>query len=225
MYRISPSENLIGYGYFYNQDHVAVASDGSNRTFGVRLDGIRKINDDWKVRYTAEYAKQDDLDESKNRTAAQGQIDTHYYKIGAGGDYGNFWARVDQELLSSNGGTYAFQTPLGTNHLFQGWVDKFLTTPKHGIRDTFITAGWKVWDVMLYTEYHWFMSDKDFTKATGGTGDKYGKEWNFSALYNHDKNISAKLEYGKYTEDDQYLATASRIRDTEKLWLTAMYTF
>jgi hypothetical protein len=44
-----------------------------------------------------------------------------------------------------------------------------------------------------------------------------------------------KLEYGKFIEDDHYAATPNvannvagnrgRIRDTEKLWLTAMYTF
>lgn len=225
MYRISPSESLVGYGYFYNQEHLAVASDGSNKTFGLRLDGTRKINDDWKVLYTAEYAKQDDLGNSKNRTVAQGQIDAHYYKIGAGAGYGNWWARVDQELLSSNGGNYAFQTPLGTNHLFQGWVDKFLTTPKHGMRDTFVSAGGKLADFTLMTEYHWFYSDQDFTKVTGGTGDKYGTEWDVSVLYTYNKNLSAKFEYGTYKEDDQYLATASRIRDTDKLWLTALYTF
>ena len=59
----------------------------------------------------------------------------------------------------------------------------------------------------------------------GGTGDKYGKEWNAAVTYNVNSNIMTKLEYGKFTESDQYKATASRIRDTDKLWLTAMYTF
>ena len=104
-------------------------------------------------------------------------------------------------------------------------MDKFLSTPKHGIRDTFVTVGWKVWDIVLYSEYHGFHSDKDFAKVNGGTGDKYGKEWDFSALYTYSKNLAVKLEYGKFTEDDQYLATASRIRDTQKLWLTALITF
>jgi len=54
------------------------------------------------------------------------------------------------------------------------------------------------------------------------------------------KNIMTKLEYSKFTEDDHYalLATAvpvgatniananrGRVRDTDKLWLTVMYTF
>ena len=72
----------------------------------------------------------------------------------------------------------------------------------------------------------------------GGTktnGNRYGKEWNVAATYNYSQNIMAKLEYGKFTEDDHYAPTANvantvagnrnRIRDTDKLWLTAMYTF
>lgn len=224
-YRISPTESLTGYAYLYDQEHVAVASDISSKTFGMRLDGSRKVSDDWKVLYTAEYAKQNDLDDSSKRTAAQGKVDAHYYRIGGGAGYGNWWARVDQELLSSNNGAYAFQTPLGTNHLFQGWVDKFLTTPAHGIQDTFITASGKVGDVTLLTEYHWINSDKDFAKVGGGTGDRYGREWNISAAYAYNKNMSGKVEYGTYSEDDQYVSTAKRIRDTDKLWLTLLYTF
>lgn len=234
LYRISPTESLIGYGYFYNQDHVALANDVSSKTFGVRLDGVRKIDDDWKVLYTAEVAKQNALGNTTNRTAAQGKVDAYYYKLGGGAAYGNFSLRADQELLSSNDGKYAFQTPLGTNHLFQGWVDKFLSTPNQGLRDTFITAGYKYGDVSFLSEYHWFKSDEDFAKVGGGTGDDFGREWDVSVAYSYNKNISAKMEYGRYTEGDlrsvastggAASATANRIRDTDKLWLTAMYTF
>ena len=235
LYRISPAESLVGYGYFYHQDHTPVASDLSNKTFGVRLDGTHKINDDWRALYTAEYAKQDDFSGSSNRTAAQGQIDALYYKIGAGAGYGNLWARVDQELLSSNNGRYAFQTPLGTNHAFQGAVDRFLVTPNQGLQDTFVTAGYKYGPFTFFTEYHWFTADKDFAKVGGGTGDDFGQEWDAAVTYTYDKNISAKLEYGTYNEGDQRLRlnndgvgtaqAAARIRDADRIWLTALYTF
>ena len=39
----------------------------------------------------------------------------------------------------------AFQTPLGTNHAFQGWADRFLITPADGIEDLFVTLQMKVW--------------------------------------------------------------------------------
>ncbi len=234
-YRISPTESVVGYGYFSGFSDLGygnawfggttnAAKDQSNKILGIRLDGIHKIDDDWKALYTAEYAKQSDY------KGGDALIAAHYYKVGGGAAYGNFSLRADQELLSSNNGQYAFQTPFGTNHLFQGWVDKFLATPKEGLQDTFITATYKYNDFSFFADYHVFNSDIDFNKVTGGKGDKYGTEWNAAVTYNYDKNIMTKLEYGKYRESDQYQPTAavtqaSRIRDTDKLWLTAMYTF
>ncbi|HEY3301615.1 MAG TPA: alginate export family protein [Methylophilaceae bacterium] len=236
-YYISPTESITGYGYLSsfkdlgfgnawfgagtlnNGTKANAVADQSNKTFGLRLDGIHPFNPNLRAVYTAEYAKQTDYDGGDSR------IDADYYKIGGGVGIDFLTIRLDQELLSSNNATYAFQTPFGTNHLFQGWVDKFLATPRHGIKDTFVTATYRLNDWMFFADYHILNSDEDFAKATGGTGDKYGTEWNAAVTYNVNKNLMTKLEYGKYSEDDQYLATASRIRDTEKLWLTAMYTF
>ncbi len=219
-YRYTPAESITGYAYFVDQEHVPAASDLSSKTFGARLDGSRKLDDNWRVLYTAEYARQDAFRDGHSK------VDAHYYHLGLGAGYGNWWARLDQEMLSSNNSTYGFRTPLGTNHLFQGWVDKFLVTPNQGIRDTFIMAGGKVMDIALQAEYHWIDSDKDFARVGGGLGDRYGTEWDVSAAYAYDKNWSGKLEYGRYQEDDQRTAGAGgRIRDTDKFWLTLMYTF
>ena len=151
------------------------------------------------------------------------KIDAHYYKLGLGANWNGWFARADQELLSSNNGLYAFQTPLGTNHLFQGWVDKFAaSTPVQGMQDTYLTAGGKWQDFTLLTEYHWFDADKDFTSGTG-KASRYGKEWDVSIAYAYNKQTTAKLEYGSFSEGDQY--TISRYRNTDKLWLTALYSF
>lgn len=255
-YRISPTESLVGYaylsgfsdlgfgrGWFGNAPAaggVAVGKNGNinqnadqgNKILGARLDGVHKIDDDWKALYTAEYAKQ------TNYNGGDSRIDAHYYKVGGGAAYGNFTLRADQELLSSNNSTYAFQTPFGTNHLFQGWVDKFLVTPLEGIKDTFVTANYKYGDFLFFADYHVYKSDENFHTVGGGAatnGNKYGTEWNAAVTYNVNKNIMTKLEYGKFTEDDHYALLANtannvagnrgRIRDTEKVWLTAMYTF
>lgn len=252
-YSISPTESVVGYAYLSSFEDLGLGrgwfgnaatgggakngaanakADQSNKIFGVRLDGAHKIDDDWKALYTAEYAKQSDYEGGDSR------IDAHYYKIGGGAGYGNFSLRADQELLSSNHGEYAFQTPFGTNHLFQGWVDKFLTTPLEGIKDTFVTATYKYGDFTFFADYHWLDSDENFHTVGGGTstkGDSYGKEWNVAASYAYNANISAKVEYGKFTEGDHYALLANtgnsvtgnrgRIRDTDKLWLTLMYTF
>ena len=48
-------------------------------------------------------------------------------------------APIDGVALTS------FQTPLATGFKFQGWADKFLTTPPNGVRDLYAGAGygWK----------------------------------------------------------------------------------
>jgi Alginate export len=244
-YRISPTEFLVGYGYFSNIDDLGfgnawfgagtlnnagrpnLTADQSNKTLGLRLDGTHPFNPNFRAHYTAEYAKQSDYADGDKR------IDAHYYRLGGGLGFDNFNMRIDQELLSSNNSKYAFQTPFGTNHLFQGWVDKFLATPRQGIQDTFVTATYKYNDFLFFADYHIIQSDEDFNTVGGGAstkGDKYGTEWNVAATWNIDKNWMTKLEYGEYSESDKYQATATtsqagRIRDTEKLWLTAMYTF
>ncbi|HSI23589.1 MAG TPA: alginate export family protein [Methylophilaceae bacterium] len=232
-YSISPSEALVGYGYLIDWNGSPRAGNvgqpnpdtTSSKTFGARLDGTRVINPDWKVLYTAEYAKQDDYKDGNDN------IDSHYLRLGGGAMYGTWYARIDHEILSSNDGLSAFQTPLGTNHLFQGWVDQFLVTPNAGIKDTFFSFGGKVFGVALSSEYHIFKSDEDFrtigNSATNFTGDKYGTEIDVAAAYTYQKWMG-KVEYGRFREDDELGATltaATRKRDTEKLWLTVMYTF
>lgn len=249
-YRISPTEFLVGYGYFSNMDDLGfgnawfganalnnngkpnLTADQSNKILGIRLDGVHPFNPNLRALYTAEYAKQTDYADGDKR------IDAHYYKLGGGVGIDNFSVRIDQELLSSNNSKYAFQTPFGTNHLFQGGVDRFLVTPRQGIQDTFVTVTYKYADILFFADYHVFKSDEDFNTVGSGTktnGDKYGTGWNVAATYNWNKNIMTKFEYGQYNEDDQYAPVAktpnsvngnrNRFRDTEKLWLTAMYTF
>ena len=249
-YRYSPTESITGYAYLSNFSNLGLgnawfgagtlnngtkqnsAASQSNQVYGLRLDGIHPFNPNLRALYTAEYANQTDFDGGDSR------IDAHYYKVGGGVGIDNFSIRADQELLSSNGGKYAFQTPFGTNHLFQGWVDKFLATPKEGIRDSFVTATYRYEDFSFFADYHIIDSDDDFYTVGSGAvknGSRYGKEWDVAATWNIDKNWVTKVEYGKYTEDDNYAATANtantatgnrgRIRDTDKLWLTAMYTF
>jgi len=223
-YSISPSESVVGYGYLVDWNGTQASNPNnettSSKTLGLRLDGTRAINPDWKVLYTAEYAKQDDYkDGNKN-------IDSHYARLGGGAMFGTWYARLDHEVLSSNDGVSAFQTPLGTNHLFQGWADLFLTTPRAGIKDTFVSFGGKVFDVALTGEYHIIKSDEDFQDAGIGIGDKYGKELDLAATYTYKKWMS-KVEYAKFREDDVLTGTGAnaRKRDTEKVWLTVMYTF
>ncbi|CAN1534407.1 MAG: alginate export family protein [Sulfuritalea sp.] len=249
-YRLASSTSLVAYGYLIDvanlsqnngdasvtsstaaqagnglgasQDLITSATtDASNKTLGLRLDGSAKISQDWKVLYTAEYAKQDDYRGGSNL------IDADYYKLGAGLVWGTWSLRLDHETLSSNGGRYAFQTPLGTNHLFQGWVDAFLVTPRQGIKDTFVSVSGNIEKVKLYAEYHVIKSDTPFASLTG-LGNEYGHEFDASMSYPVSAKLNAKLEYAKFTESDVYgtsLTAAVRKGDKEIVWVTAMYTF
>lgn len=254
-YRISPSEALVGYGYFIDADNLSqnggnpaaagnvpqignglgassdtpatsnATTDASSRTLGLRLDGVRKLNDDWKALYTAEYARQHDYKDGSEL------IDAHYLKLGAGAAYDAWSLRLDHELLSSNDGKYAFQTPLGTNHLFQGWTDLFLVTPRQGIKDTFLTLAGSIKKAKVTAEYHVIRADENFTSIGGKSADSYGSEFDLGVLYPITEKFHARFEYARFKEDDVYgtsrAASQNAVRkpDTEKVWLTLMYTF
>ncbi len=252
-YKISPTESLIGYGYLVDmenlgqngqpvggpnaasyvvsggnglgasQDSVSSATtDASSKTFGARLDGAHKVNDDWKLLYTAEYAKQDDY------RGGSPLIDAHYFKLGGGAAYGAWSVRLDHEKLSSNDGKYAFQTPLGTNHLFQGWADVFLATPRQGMEDTFISIAGSIAKAKLYAEYHVFKADEKYQSLNSKFGDKYGTELDLSVTYPFSKELLGKVEYARFNESDVYgtnLQNAARKGDKEIVWVTGMYTF
>jgi uncharacterized protein YjbI with pentapeptide repeats len=215
-YAITPTTSVSGYGYFIDWNGSSMESK-STQTYGARLDGSEKLNDSWKVLYTAEYAKQDDYKDGNDL------IDNYYYRVGAGAGYGDWFVRIDQEKLSGNSDNKAFQTPLGTNHLFQGWADVFLSTPNEGIEDTMIIAGGKFMGATIKAEYHWIDADRDFAKVGGGKGDKYGTEFDLGVYYKFTKQISGSVEYANFSEGDKY--AAGRKTDIQKFWLTGMYTF
>jgi hypothetical protein len=249
-YKISPTESLIGYSYLVDmenlgqnggnpaaiaasaqggnglgdsQDLVKTATtDASSKTFGLRLDGVRTVDPNWKLLYTAEYAKQNDY------RGGNPLIDAHYFKLGGGAAYGAWSVRLDHEKLSSNDGKYAFQTPLGTNHLFQGWADVFLTTPRQGMEDTFISIVGTIAKAKLLAEYHVFKSDERYQSLNGKFGDKYGTELDLSVSYSFSKELLGKVEYARFNESDVYgttLQNAARKGDKEIVWVTGMVTF
>jgi hypothetical protein len=249
-YRFTPLESITAYGYLVDAENLSqnngnpaaigtaaqggnglgasadlvktATTDASNKTFGLRLDGIHPFNPNWRGLYTAEFAKQDDYRDGS------GLIDAHYFKVGGGAGYNAWSLRLDYEKLSSNDGKYGFQTPLGTNHLFQGWSDHFLATPRQGMEDLFLTAAGAIDKFKLYAEYHVFNADENFQSLGGRLGDKYGTEFDASVMYTINDNLWAKIEYAKFNESDVYGATlqnAVRKGDKEIVWVTTQLTF
>lgn len=99
----------------------------------------------------------------------------------------------------------AFQTPLATLHAFQGWADKFLTTPRGGIEDLYVGGSANVGPVVLQLIWHDYQAE--------AFSQDYGTEWNASATYKFGakKNYEAMLKFADYQADE--FAT-----DTTKIW-------
>jgi hypothetical protein len=214
-YAITPADAVVGYGYFQDQKDAIAATafqgaaptDASNQSIGLRADGAHPLNTDWKILYTAEYAKQADY------SGGDARINATYTRLGIGGQWRDFSLRADQEVLGSNEGRYAFQFPLATNHLFQGWADQFLTTPRQGLRDRFLTGGAKIEKAQLLAEFHEFKSDF-------GNID-FGKEFDFGVSYPLMPKLLGKIEYADYQAGD----TASGKVDLTRIWVTLVFNF
>lgn len=214
-YAITPTDAVVGYGYFQDQEDAipsaafqsAATTDASNRSIGLRADGAHPLNTDWKILYTAEYAKQADYSGGDSR------IDATYQRMGIGGQWHDVSLRVDREVLGSNEGLYAFQFPLATNHPFQGWADQFLTTPRQGIRDTYFSGGAKIEKAQLLAEYHRF--EADFGSIN------FGKEFDFAVSYPLMPKLLGKIEYAAYQAGD----SASGKVDLTRVWVTFVFNY
>ena len=103
-----------------------------------------------------------------------------------------------------------FTTPLGTLHKFQGWADKFLTTPPNGLEDLYANASVNLKGVGMLDTLGFVVSYHDYN-AEAISAD-YGSEWNASIAAKH-KRFNLMLKYADYQQGQ--LASA---RTTSKLW-------
>lgn len=116
---------------------------------------------------------------------------------------------LGREVLGTDGGTAPFRTPLGTLHKFQGWTDKFLSTPPAGVADTYLTASGPLGNVAVTVAFHNFVSVE-------GSLD-YGREAGVSAVWPAGP-LGLQFKLAHYGAGD--LAT-----DTVKAWFVVAYAF
>ncbi len=109
------------------------------------------------------------------------------------------------ESLGSDGGSAAFRTPLATLHAFQGWADRFLSTPAAGLDDLYATVKFKAGKWNLTGIYH------DFSAETG-SGD-YGTELDVSAGTKITDNYSILFKGAFFSSD------SPSYPDTNKVWI------
>jgi hypothetical protein len=186
---------------------AAVTSNLSSNSYGVHYTGACKFSDTVKLNWIGSVARQtDDGDSTLHYTA-------DYYLVEGGLGVRNFGLRLGYEVLGGNtkANTTGFQTPLATLHAFQGWADKFTTTPQAGVEDFYVGGSATFGNLAMLLIYHDFRADSRIAPNLT-YGSSYGSEWDASAGYKFGTRYEALLKYAKYNADE--FAT-----DTTKTWL------
>jgi len=200
---------LAAYGYFLEFDDSAV-DDNDSATIGLRFSGSFSPNDALTLLYTAEYASQNDFAKGKNT------IDADYFLLEGGAGIKGITAKLSYEKLGGDG-NYGFSTPLATLHAFQGWADKFLSTPIDGIRDLYLTVSANPYGVKAAAIYHEFSSDHD--------SYDYGNEIDMVAGRDFGKYWGAALNYAAYHADSNSKNIGGTATNVNKFWITGTFKF
>ena len=145
-YEPLPALRLTGYGYLLDLENSGGAS-ASNNTYGASLTGTLPLGPA-ALAYRLEYARQADAADSQRDYRAD------YLHAYSSLKYGRVSGGLGYERLGADNGV-GFQTPLATLHAFNGYADKFLTTPAQGLQDVYVELGVKLpLDVQMNTAYH-----------------------------------------------------------------------
>jgi len=164
-------------------------------TYGVRFAGKTDL-DALSLLYTFEYSTQETDDTASN--------EADYYVTELGAAVAGITAKLGYEVLGSDDGDYGFSTPLGTNHKFNGWADKFLATPGDGLEDLYLTVATKLAGPKIALTYHQFEANEG--------GAEYGDEIDLAISQDFAERYNVLLKGAAYNADEH--AT-----DTTKIWL------
>jgi len=187
--------------YYYGIDDTNVENSG------VDFDtlGLRTLGSVGGILLEAEFA-------SQNKTTNTADTTSLYYNLSVAKKISGITTKLGYEVFGSDDGKAAFSTPLGTNHKFFGWSDKFLTgNGNDGIKDFNVSAVTKVNNIKLVAQLHKF----DASKGNDDLGSEVG--------------VLAGRQFGDFSASfkmAQYFSTKeSGSVDITKFWLTASAKF
>jgi len=202
--------------FYYGIEYDAVSATNGNaaqnvspassfQDLGTKIDGSFK-----DFLYEVSFAKQSDYADGTTP-------DADYMDLQLGYNLGPVTIKLQQEVLEKG-----FKTPLATLHAFNGWADKFLTTPTKGLEDTNLKV------LAKYAGYNFVLAGHSFKTDTDGVA--LGTELDFSVAKNINKNLSILLKGAVYEADtDAKVLTAptdaALKADTKKGWVQAVYKF
>jgi hypothetical protein len=223
----SPFGRLSGFGYVLDFDPIAASHfhgltaaqaaalnpvRASTETYGVRFAGDRQLSK-FKLGYVASYATQE------NNGSNPFVFDLDYYLAELTGTYRQFSLMLGQEVLEGNG-TVGFATPLATLHKFNGWADKFLTTPANGIDDRYASFGYLMKGVAVLDTLSATVAYHDY--ETERLDVALGTELNVQVQAKYQRFLGT-LKYADY--DAREGATPVAYQDTVKYWVMVDYVW
>ncbi len=207
---VKPTKMLTVKAFAYLLDYdESIVFANSSQTYGGRATATIPLGKTIKWSLTASYARQTNYGLNPNHygadyVLAEGVLDIKGVKLTGG-----------YELLGSDGkANFAFQTPMATLHKFNGWADKFLTTPTTGLQDYYagIAYAWpklgKAGPLVAGFTYHRFDSDR--------LSIHYGDEYNAQVSLKLTKQLTALVKYADY--ERKGIASFAGDADTKKLW-------
>jgi hypothetical protein len=200
-------QDVKGFGTLAVYDYLLDMPDApasSSQTLGARFSGSHALGASrFKLLYALEYARQADYGHNPR------DFSLDYLLLEPGVGVGPLSLRLGYERLAGNG-TVALQTPLATLHAFNGWADKFLTTPANGLRDVYGDIGWKLKGPGLLKDTSLRLAYHDYHSVHAS--QRYGTEWNLLASHPLGSHFTVLAKYASYNADR--FAT-----DTSKYWM------
>lgn len=216
--KISAFSYLLGFRPIRTIPAALDPSRQATSTWGLRFAGDR-VAGPLKLAYVASYAQQ------KERGANPFKQDNHYSLLELYATWKQYTLGIGDEVLSGylvpgTTTTVGFSTPLATLHKFQGWADKFLTTPGNGIDDRYATLAWTTKGVMsldtlsLAAAWHGYRAQR--------ISANYGDEINISLAAKYHRTLTT-VKWASYRADATTPTTIAR--DTDKFWLQLDYVY
>jgi len=191
---------LTGYGYYLDVDNAAALS---SFTYGARFFGNHKM-DQLALIYGIEYAHQDDAADNTN------DINADYSHVTAGIELSGVTAKIGFESLdgsSSGAAVNAFQTPLATLHIHNGFADQFLQTPGSGLEDLYFHLGYDQGPFGIAGIFHEFDAERG--------GQNYGGEIDVVGSYAINDELTFGFKFADFSADNDAVA----LQDVTKFWL------
>lgn len=207
--KMIPGANLRAFHYAFDEGDQATGAGATYKNTSFAHSGARLDGRIWNLLYDLSVAKQRGY---KDATAG-GTLDAAYRFVGLGYAF----AKENTLMLAQETLEGGFKTPYATLHAWNGWADRFLNTPVHGLVDRF--AQYKVrrgaWD--LEAGYHAYKAETD--------GARYGTEANLSLSRKMNAWLTLLAKAASYRADSETPVLGTPNKDLKKFWLQSSLKF